>query len=178
MQGQSAVDKPIKADLLLVGECDVVEALSVQAVEFFELFFRDPPLVDYQGGAGFEARPRRLRNIVVAPRFCIDARKCAIRIISFCHHATALADTMPASASATPSIRKNCHRRVILPSSDCSESGHPTPSVSASTAYFEADLVGGADQELDRVLVVQDHLRFEMRAALGLFAQLDEALGV
>src|SRR5260370_8454271 len=42
----------------------------------------------------------------------------------------------------------------------------------------EADLVGGADQELDRVLVVQDHLRFEMRAPFGLLAQLDETLGV
>ena len=39
----------------------------------------------------------------------------------------------------------------------------------------EADLVGGADQEPHRVLVVQDHLRLEMRAALGLFAQLDQA---
>ena len=42
----------------------------------------------------------------------------------------------------------------------------------------EADLVGGADQEPHRVLVVQSHLRLEMRAALGVFAQLDEALGV
>ena len=42
----------------------------------------------------------------------------------------------------------------------------------------EADLVGGFDQEPHRVLVVQNHLRLEMRAALGLFAQLDEALGV
>jgi hypothetical protein len=37
----------------------------------------------------------------------------------------------------------------------------------------EADLVGGADQELDRVLVVQDHLRVEMRAPFGLLTQLD-----
>ena len=42
----------------------------------------------------------------------------------------------------------------------------------------EADLVGGVDQEPHRVLVVQNHLRLEIRAALGVFAQLDEALGV
>ena len=42
----------------------------------------------------------------------------------------------------------------------------------------KADLVGGADQELDRVLVVQDHLRFEVRAAVCLFAQFNETLGV
>jgi len=41
----------------------------------------------------------------------------------------------------------------------------------------EADLVGG-DKEPHRVLVVQNHLRLEIRAALGVFAQLDEALGV
>jgi hypothetical protein len=40
----------------------------------------------------------------------------------------------------------------------------------------EADLVGGVDQEPHRVLVVQNHLRLEVRAALGVFAQLDETL--
>jgi len=42
----------------------------------------------------------------------------------------------------------------------------------------ESDLVGIPYQELDRVLVVQNHLRFEMRAPFGLLAQLDETLGV
>jgi hypothetical protein len=42
----------------------------------------------------------------------------------------------------------------------------------------DADLVGGVDQEPHRVLVVQNHQRLEIRAALGVFAQLDEALGV
>jgi hypothetical protein len=40
----------------------------------------------------------------------------------------------------------------------------------------EAGLVGGVDQEPHRVLVVQNHLRLEVRAALGVFAQLDETL--
>lgn len=42
----------------------------------------------------------------------------------------------------------------------------------------EADLVGGAHEKFDRIFVIEDHLRFEMCAALRLFAELDEALGV
>jgi hypothetical protein len=85
LQGQSAEYEPIEAHLLVLGECDVVEALSVQAVEFFELFFRDPPLMHDQGGAGFETRPRRLPNVgvlLVKAAGRIDARKRVIRIIS------------------------------------------------------------------------------------------------
>ncbi len=42
----------------------------------------------------------------------------------------------------------------------------------------EADIVGGADQKLDRILMVEDHLRFEMRAPRGFLSEFDEALGV
>jgi hypothetical protein len=42
----------------------------------------------------------------------------------------------------------------------------------------EADLVGGADEKLDRVFVVEDHLRFEMRPSLRFLVEFDEALGV
>jgi hypothetical protein len=47
-----------------------------------------------------------------------------------------------------------------------------------NSVAVEADFISGADQELDCVFVVQDHLRLEMRAANGLFAQLDEAFGL
>jgi hypothetical protein len=91
MQGQSAVDQPIQAYILVLGECDVVESLSsVPKVEFFELFFRDPPLLHYQGGAGLEARPWRLPNVgvllgalLIKAARRIDARKRVIRVISF-----------------------------------------------------------------------------------------------
>ena len=43
---------------------------------------------------------------------------------------------------------------------------------------IEADLVSGAYQKFDSVLVVQDHLSFDVRAPLSLFAQFDQALGV
>jgi len=43
---------------------------------------------------------------------------------------------------------------------------------------IEADLLRRIDQELDRVLVVEDHLRFQMSLALGLLAQIEQAPGV
>ncbi len=42
----------------------------------------------------------------------------------------------------------------------------------------EADFFRRADQKLDRVLVVEDHLRFESLLAFGLLAEVDQALGV
>jgi hypothetical protein len=103
MQGQSAVDQPIQAYILVLGECDVVEALSsVPKVEFFELFFRDPSLLHYQGSAGLEARPWRLPNVgvlLVTAARRVDARKRAIRIISLCHHATAIVRLIRLSAT-------------------------------------------------------------------------------
>ena len=39
----------------------------------------------------------------------------------------------------------------------------------------EADVLSRFDEELDRVLVVEDHLRFEPASTLGLFAEPDEA---
>ncbi len=42
----------------------------------------------------------------------------------------------------------------------------------------ETDLVRGADEKFDRVLVVEDHLRFEAVPAFGLFAELDQASGI
>jgi hypothetical protein len=43
---------------------------------------------------------------------------------------------------------------------------------------IEANFVGGADEKLDRIFVVEDHLRFEVRPALRFLAELDEALGI
>jgi hypothetical protein len=88
MQGQNAEDQPVETEILFLGKRHVVESLTVKAVEFFELFFRDPPLVDYQGGAGFEARTRRLWDIGVAARR-IDDRKRVIRIMGLCHDCAA-----------------------------------------------------------------------------------------
>jgi hypothetical protein len=39
----------------------------------------------------------------------------------------------------------------------------------------EVDFIGGVDQKLDRLLVIDDHLRFEPVAARGLLAEFDEA---
>jgi len=42
----------------------------------------------------------------------------------------------------------------------------------------EADLLRGTDKELDCILVVQDHLRFEPLLSFRLFAEADETSGV
>jgi hypothetical protein len=42
----------------------------------------------------------------------------------------------------------------------------------------EATLFAGADKKLDRVLVVEDHLRLEPVASFRLFAELDQAPGI
>ena len=42
----------------------------------------------------------------------------------------------------------------------------------------EADLVGSPDQELDRILVVHDHLRFKTVPSVGLLPEFNEALGI
>lgn len=42
----------------------------------------------------------------------------------------------------------------------------------------EADIVGRTDQEFDRILVVEDHLRVEMCPTFRLFAEFNEALCV
>ena len=42
----------------------------------------------------------------------------------------------------------------------------------------EADIVGSADEKLDRVLVIENHLGLKLLPAFGLFAELDQAPGV